>query len=266
MTGALRSLLAHPATRGLDLDDPATTVRRRDIILAKPFLREIYRDWYTRVAAALPRGDGAVLELGSGAGFFAEVVPAAITSDVVHCPFVNVVLDGRALPFRRESLRAVVMTNVLHHIPEPGRFLDEVAGAVREGGVIAMVEPWLSRWSRFVYRRLHHENFDPQGDFDGFAGAGPLSNANGALPWILFERDRERFSAQRPEWRIETVEPMMPFRYLVSGGVSMRTLMPGWATAGWRAIESALAPRMSSWAMFALIVLRRTAYHRDSSH
>lgn len=266
VSGALRSLLAHPATRGLDLDDPATTAHRRAIILGKPFLRDIYRDWYARLAAVLPLGDGAVLELGSGAGFFVDAVPQAITSDVVHCPFIDLVLDGRALPFRRGSLKGVVMTNVLHHISQPGRFLGEVASGVREGGVMAMVEPWLSPWSRFVYERLHHESFDPEGAFEGFAGVGPLSDANGALPWILFQRDRDRFNAEWREWRIETVEPMMPFRYLVSGGVSMRALMPGWMTPGWRAIENVLAPRMSSWAMFALIVLRRTEYYRDSSH
>lgn len=54
---------------------------------------------------------------------------------------------------------------------------------------------------------------------------------------------------------------MMPFRYLVSGGVSMRSLMPAWSTPVWRGLERAFEPRMTSWAMFALIVLRRTHRH-----
>ena len=49
----------------------------------------------------------------------------------------------------------------------------------------------------------------------------------------------------------------IPFRYLVSGGVSMRTLMPGWTTPAWRALERALQPLMPRVAMFAIIVLRR---------
>jgi hypothetical protein len=40
----LKSLLAHPLTCGLDLDDPRTTELRRRIIQEKSFLRQIYQD------------------------------------------------------------------------------------------------------------------------------------------------------------------------------------------------------------------------------
>ena len=42
----LRSILAHPLTRGRSIDDPVTTDLRRSIITSKPFLRAIYEDWY----------------------------------------------------------------------------------------------------------------------------------------------------------------------------------------------------------------------------
>ena len=85
------------------------------------------------------------------------------------------------------------MTNVLHHLPQPGRFFDEAAGCVRPGGVVAMVEPWNTAWSRWVYRHhLHHETFLPAAADWEVPRGGPLSAANGALPWILFARDRER--------------------------------------------------------------------------
>ena len=47
----------------------------------------------------------------------------------------------------------------------------------------------------------------------------------------------------------------MPFRYLLSGGVSLRSLVPGWSFALWRNLENLLRPWMKSLAMFALIVL-----------
>ena len=261
MPGAalVRNLLAHPLTRGLDIDDPATTAVRRQLLRDKPFLSEIYRDWYSALAAVEPRGDGRVLELGSGAGFLNEYVEGLITSEVFHCPWVSIILDGRQLPFARAQLRAVLMTNVLHHIPEPIRFLNDAGRAVRPGGVVAMIEPWFSKWSGIVYRRLHHEPFYPEAQSITAQGTGPLSAANGALPWILFERDRAAFAQRCPEWRVETVRPMMPFRYLLSGGVSMRALMPSWSTAAWRRIERRLQPWMDDWGMFALIVLRRKA-------
>ena len=120
-----------------------------------------------------------------------------------------------------------------------------------------MVEPWVSIWSRWVYLHLHHEPFHPEAADWSFPAAGPLSGANGALPWILFERDRTRFEREFPEWAIRTLKPHMPFRYLVSGGVSMRSLMPGATFGIWRGLENFLGPLMKYIAMFSFIVLER---------
>lgn len=120
-----------------------------------------------------------------------------------------------------------------------------------------MYEPWVTRWSRFIYARLHHEPFDPDAASWEFPTTGPLSSANGALPWIVFERDRGRFEREFPQWHLSSVKLTMPFRYLISGGVSMRGLMPSWSFGCWRRLELALAPRMTDLAMFAYIVLRR---------
>ena len=255
----LKALLAHPLTRGLDLDDPRTTQLRREIVQQKSFLRQIYREWYSIVARQLPSGAGAIIELGSGAGFLREFVPEVISSEVFVCPAIDIVLSGMDLPFIANSMRGIVMVDVLHHLPQPRRFFCEAARCVRPGGVVTMIEPWVTNWSRLIYRRVHHEPFDPQAKEWEFPTSGPLSGANGALPYILFARDRETFQREFPMWQIEAVEPMMPFCYLLSGGVSMRTLMPGWSFTLWRGIENLLQPVMNHLAMFALVVLRKRA-------
>lgn len=259
LISSLKRLLAHPLTRGLSLDDPRTTHIRRQIIRDTPFLRRIYEEWYSSLCAALPPGNAPVLELGSGGGFLEESVPGLVTSEIFYCPYVRVVLDGLCLPFRDQSLRGIVMTNVLHHLPRPRDFFREASRCVRPGGAIAMVEPWSTPWSRFVFRHLHHEPFDPAMPGWEFPASGPLSGANGALPWILFQRDRARFAAEFPQWTIEQVRPCMPFRYLLSGGVSIRCPLPGAAFRPLRGLE-ALFLRVTGpgrWGMFAVIVLRR---------
>lgn len=253
----LKRWLEHPLTRGLDIDDPRTTHLRRRILEEKPFLRRIYEEWYRAIARSLPAGEGAVLELGSGAGFLARFVPGLVRSEVFLTPGIDAVLDGLALPFAQGSLRGIAMTNVLHHLPGPRRFFAEAARAVRPGGVVTMIEPWVTPWSRLVYRRLHHEPFEPEATEWEIPPGGPLSQANGALPWILFHRDRERFLRELPAWRIRSIEPVMPFRYLVSGGISLRSLMPGWSYPAWRGLERALGPFGDRLAMFAHVVLAR---------
>jgi len=255
--GRLKTWIEHPLTRGLDLDDPRTTQLRRQILAAKPFLRKIYEEWYAGLAASLPPPPGRVLELGSGAGFLGDFVPGLVRSEIFYTPGVDAVLDGLALPFAAGSLRGIAMTNVLHHLPRPLRFFAEAARCVRPGGVVAMVEPWVTPWSKWVYTRLHHEPFLPAAREWEIAAGGPLSGANGALPWILFQRDRERFAREAPAWRVRAIEPIMPFRYLVSGGISMRGLMPAASHPLWRGLERGLAPLRHQLAMFARVVLER---------
>ncbi|MDD1758134.1 MAG: methyltransferase domain-containing protein [Methanotrichaceae archaeon] len=251
-------------TRGMNIDDVCTTELRRRIIQEKNFLRRIYQEWYTRIAAALPGGKEHVLELGAGAGFLSDFVPGLIISDVLKCSGMSIVMDAcQQFPFLDESLRGIVLVNVFHHLPQPSFFLREAARCVRTGGVVVMIEPWVTRWSRFVYTKLHHEPFDPAARQWKFPVCGPLSGANGAMPWIIFERDRAKLEKLFPAWKIDEIKPMMPFRYLISGGVALRSLMPGWTFGIWRFIEDLLHPWMKIWAMFAKITLRKVAIADD---
>ena len=226
MVEALKRLLAHPRTRGLSIDDPQTTARRRQIIESNRFLWRIYDEWYRLIAACIPEGAGSVLELGSGAGFLARYVPRLIATEIFLCPDIQIVLDACRLPLASGSLKAIVMADVFHHMPDVRLFLAEAQRCLRPGGRVIMIEPWVSTWSRQIYSRLHHEPFDASAGNWALPGGGPLSGANSALPWIVFERDRHRFEAEFQGLEVQTVRPFMPFRYLVSGGVSMRQLMP----------------------------------------
>jgi SAM-dependent methyltransferase len=254
-TRMLRALLAHPLTRGMDIDDPRTTALRREIIQAKPFLKRIYDEWYTQIAQSIPPGPGAAFELGSGAGFLEQYIPDVIASEIFITPGIDVVADGHLLPFADQSLRAIVMVDVFHHLPRVQDFLKEGARCIRPNGVISMIEPWVSSWSKLIYRNLHHEPFEPAAKSWNFPMTGPLSGANGALPWIVFERDRETFERDFPQWQIQQIKPIMPLRYLISGGVAMRNLMPAWSFRGWKNFERILPSHQT--AMFAHIVLRR---------
>jgi len=252
------SWLSHPLTRDMDVDDPKTTQLRRNIIQQKIFLRKIYQEWYETIAAAVPSGKGNVVELGSGAGFLGENVPGLITSDRMICPDLSIVFDGCRLPFASRTLKAILMTNVLHHISDAALFFSDAARCVRPGGEIIMVEPWITPWSRLIYTRFHTEPFKPDAEEWRIPDAGPLSSANEALPWIIFYRDRARFERNYPQWHIQEIKPIMPFRYLLSGGISNRSLFPGMLFNFVSKAEDMMKPWFENLAMFATIRLVRT--------
>src|SRR5690348_13799420 len=139
----------------MDVDDPSTTDLRNEIIQSKPLLKLIYEEWYRLICDHLPAISGRVLELGSGGGFLRERIPGLITSEIFRCRNAQLVLDGQLLPFRSQTLRSIVMTNVLHHIPQPSKFLEEASRCLVDGGSILMIEPWVSSWSRMIYSHLH---------------------------------------------------------------------------------------------------------------
>ena len=253
----LRRWLEHPLTRGLDLDDPRTTELRRHIIQEKPFLRRVYSDWYRQLEQWVDPSSRRILEIGSGASLSNQYFPNLLSSDVFWLPWISLVLNGLQLPFDDDELDAIIMVNTFHHIPDPGQFLHEAARCLRPGGRVCMIEPWVTTWSRLVYTRLHHEPFDPEAEAWSLPDSGPLSAANGALPWMVFERDRGTFLQQFPEWDAPQIKTMMPFVYLVSGGVSLRSLMPGWAYPLWAGVERLLAPLRSRLAMFAAVMIEK---------
>jgi len=74
---------------------------------------------------------------------------------------------------------------------------------------------------------------------------------------MVFVKDLGKFKQEFPNLEMEKIRPFLPFRYLVSGGVSMRSLMPGFTHSLWARLERMLEAQMSSLAMFAFISVPR---------
>lgn len=248
--------LAMQTTSDTNLDDPDATIARRRTVQRKGFLRRMYLEWYDAILGEVPPGPQPILEVGSGGGFLATVTDGIIASDILPVPYVDVVASATKLPFTRSSLRAIVMTNVLHHIQDPQLFFCEAARCVSDDGAVVMLEPWLTPWSRFVYGYLHYEPSQPGAPTWALPPSGPLSGANVALPWILFDRDLDSFHERCVPWRVERRRTLMPLCYLLSGGMGSRALLPGRAYNVGRWLERHLLPE-ERCAMFALIVLRK---------
>lgn len=234
------------------LDDPGRIEAIRRVIRGKPALERWYRECYARQAACLARtrAAGAVLELGSGAGFLREVVPEVVTSDVLPYAGVDRVIDATRLPFADASLRAILMLNVFHHIPDADAFLSEAERCLASGGRIFMIDQHVGWISRPVLAHGHHEPFDAETREWRFRSDGPLRSANGALAWIVFRRDRALFEARHPGLRLERYEPHTPLRYFLAGGLKPWSLLPGFAFPLASALDRALlrlSPELGSF-------------------
>jgi SAM-dependent methyltransferase len=205
------------------------------------------------------------LELGSGAGFIKEVMPDVITSEYLPLPTVDKVCSALDLPFPARSLSAIFLLDVLHHLPDVNCFFNELNRCLLPGGVVAMVEPANTVWSRFVYRQFHHEPFDPTATDWRLPPGGPLSMANGALPWILFCRDRMKYDHEYPDLEVIKIECFGPMLYLLSGGFSHRQIIPDWLYSPIRHGEKLLAPLNNFLGMFMKIQIKRKCTSSDDA-
>jgi len=157
-----------------------------------------------------------------------------VTSDILSYDGVDEMVDATTMPFPGASLRVIGMLNVFHHISRPRQFLAEAQRCLAPGRML-IVDEHPGIISTSILKFLHHEQFRPTAERWEFESAGPLSGANGALAWIVFQRDREQFEREFPKVEILRYAPHTPLRYWLAGWLK------SWSVLGRRTFRLASA-------------------------
>lgn len=224
-------------------------------------LRALYADWYGRVAAELPAAAlGPRVELGSGPGFAREFIADLELTDVVRAPWHDREASAEALPFADASVGALVLFDVLHHVPSPARFFAEAQRVLCPGGRIVMCEPYVSPLSYPVYKLLHDEPMDMRADplaasLDTGDGARDPFESNQAIPTLLFGRARAAFAAAFPALAVRSVAYLAGPSYPASGGFSRGPLLPWPLWSLLHRLEARLPAPLARLAAFRMLVV-----------
>jgi SAM-dependent methyltransferase len=212
----------------------------------RPLLREIYAGFHQRIAAAIPPGPGAVIELGSGIGSF----PDAILTDVFVRQWLDVACSAYRLPFRDGSARAVVLFDVFHHLQRPVAALAECARVLGRGGRVIIFDVYVSVTSFLVYQ-LHPERVQFRAAID-LSPEPPTADdyytAQGNATRMFFSPDVGRASARldglKPVLNLAHAEAFSAWHYLLSGGFSKPALYPRRALPFLRWLDERLPSRL----------------------
>jgi SAM-dependent methyltransferase len=240
------------------LDSREALITHKKIISNNKFLKLVYKDFYKKIALNI--SSKPVVEIGSGAGFIKKVMTNVTTTDVVEGYGIDRIASAEKMPFKSNSIGSIVMLNTFHHIKNPTKALCEFSRCLKPNGKIIMIEPWPTLFSTFIYRNFHHEEFNLSANWK-IKGKGRMSDANGALPWIVFKRDAKKFNKLYPNLKIEACNPHTPFKYLVSGGLSHSQYMPNFLYPLLSLFELIITPMNNYLAMFAIIVISKTDIH-----
>ncbi len=233
---------------------------QKQLILNRPLLKWCYDQWYAHLledARSTP-GKGILLELGSGGSYLQDLEPSVITSDVVE-GVADQVVDGRVLPFPDNSIQALFLTHVLHHIPDVSAFFREAERALMPGGVVSMIEVAHTPFARFFFRNFHPEPYRDELREWPFSQQDSMMDSNQALSWMVFVRDRKQFEQLHPGLKIESFSFLPWFSYLLAGGVTGRCLVPSFLTSAPPLLEKLLRPLSPIFSLHWHIRLRKIA-------
>lgn len=260
----LRNALYESGTGELDVDGNELIAVHRQSLTRKPLLKAAYVAFYRDMIESCERllpVDGLEIELGSGVGFFKSLRPNVITSDVRPIPTVDRVLDAEHMDLPDNSVRCIYAINAFHHLSDPNRFFSELRRVLKPGGGCILIEPHIGWGSSWLHRHLHKdEHFDPTASsWKTLEIRGPLSGANQALAYIVFERDRRSFDEKYGR-DLEVVRQfycLNSLRHFFSGGLNFRQLLPSFTEPLLRLFEQMGRPLARHWALYQVIVLRR---------
>lgn len=211
----------------------------KEFILSDDFLLETYVDVYRKmldIGSEAP-AEGEIVEVGGAPGLVKQLDPTVIIGDVVKAIDVDVVFSGEQLPFADNSVSQLLLKDTLHHLNDIRAFFEEAARVLIPGGMVIAAEPYWGYFARFVYGRLHPEDFD----LETGSWSSPTTDrwsSNQALLGILLRRDRNSFEASFPNFRIREHGTIIGPSYLLSGGVYTRTPIPSSLLVRLRELEA----------------------------
>ena len=141
------------------------------------------------------------------------------------------------------------------------KFFMELDRTLEDGGGAILIEPYYGWFSNILYKKVHEDEFFYKEQKNWETGQNEnqfMTGANQALSYLIFIRDREIFEKEFPNLVIEdTIIINNYMRYLVSGGVNFKQLLPTFMEKPIKFFEFLLSPLNKIFALHYAIVIRK---------
>lgn len=256
------NFLREPRVQGIDPDSDELLVVHRKVLMEKPMMKQVFSEFYSTCITLDEKyfsGSGKRVEIGAGVSFFKQQHPEIVSTDIKRAENLDMVLDAQNMALEDNSVRAIYGINCFHHFPEPEKFFHELERVLVKGGGCILIEPYYGAVAKRFYKRLFEtECFEPdQKEWTNYS-AGVMKGANQALSYIVFIRDRKEFERLHPQLEIVLQRPLANYvRYLCSGGLNFRQLLPGFFSPVLKGVEFLLTPLHRVLGLHHVIVIRK---------
>jgi SAM-dependent methyltransferase len=189
------------------------------------FLLENRFTWMNRFIQNNDKG----IEVGAGTGVSKEFIKSDFfrTTDYANNEWLDVkMIDALNTKFESESLDFIISSNMIHHVPYPILFFEEMNRILKPGGKLIIQEINCSSSMRFLLKLMRHEGYDfTINVFDRkliCTDPEDLWSANCAIPNLLFD-NLEDFKNKIPGFNIAHTGFSEFLLFINSGGVISKT-------------------------------------------
>lgn len=258
----LLDLLREPSLDSMDVDGGQRLQLHHEILKKKRMLHEVFSEFhqlFRNLADRFLPGSGLEVELGGGVAPMRDTYPSVLATDIVPGPHLDRVLNAEDMDLSDNTVRVFYGQNCFHHFPHPDQFFAELERTVVPGGGAIILEPYYGPLASFMFKRLFStEGFDKTYPSWETPLAGPMNGANQALSYIVFVRDRTEFERKHPSLKIVHEQRVGNYlKYLISGGLNFRQLLPDWTTGVVNFAEKLLWPFNRWLALHHVIVISK---------
>ena len=224
------NFLKEPSKRYVVEDQHVRLQIDQQIMLRKKAFLDVVNDIQAEMIQAanlIETKRGLNFELGAGVLPMNANYGNVLSTDVVPSSHLDGILDATNLDLVDQSTQTLFLQNTFHHIPDPQAFFSEAQRVLTKGGRIIIVDPYDNFLSGLIYPRLFvTENYNKAGSWND-ASDHAMIGANQALTHIVFKRDLQLFLDSNPGLRLVDARPLRSgFRYLLTGGLNFRQLLP----------------------------------------
>jgi len=86
---------------------------------------------------------GKTLDIGSKRAQYSHICDKLIALDYYHFEEIDIVADAHNLPFSDEIFDNVIVTNLLEHVQEPQKVVDETHRILKPNGLVVVYTPFM---------------------------------------------------------------------------------------------------------------------------
>lgn len=219
-------------------------ILQRKIIDSKPVLQSMYKNFYSEIERFISRG-GLNVEIGTGHGYTSTYFKNLIQTDRVLTLHIDICNDAQALPFKDNTLDTILECGVVHHMKDLPKFFDEARRVLKDGGMLVMIEPYVSLFSYPVYKLFHHEDLDLRSKTCK-SKKYHLLDANVAIPTIFFKKEKKEFERKYSELKVIYESYHTPFLFFAAGGYYYPNFLPNCLLPALLWVEKKLRP-LGKW-------------------